>query len=124
MIGKETINLKILIKLKKEYKDNEELTNIKNYIIYDLVHCKSPKKEGKKVVRKFKKERTPISFENLSVLGKLCYRFTYEAELEFFRIPEYRFLFLELFPTLLKNCSKVKSTLNTLKAMKEFHYGL
>jgi len=110
--------------LKKEFKDSDELTLIKDYIIYDLVHCKCPKKEGKPVVRKFKNARTPISNENLSILGKLCYRFTYESELEFFRIPEYRFLFLELFPILLKNCSSVKSTLTTLKEMKEFHYAL
>ena len=124
LIGKESINPKILIKLKKEFKNIEELTMIKKYIIHDLVYGKNPNIKDKPTVRKFKKERITITNENMSILGRLCYRYTYESELEFFRIPEYKFLFLELFPTLLNCCSSVRSTLSTLKVMKEFHYGL
>ncbi|CDW72017.1 UNKNOWN [Stylonychia lemnae] len=118
-IKKTHVKPSIIQKIRKQF-GNQVAELIIQDLEHDLRFCKSC--QATNYVRDFSKARVKISSDNLSILGKLCYRYTISQEVQFFQIEEYRFLFKELLPQLRQAYKGKKNQLRTLQAIQDYHF--
>ncbi|CDW75421.1 UNKNOWN [Stylonychia lemnae] len=118
-IKKTHVKPSIIQKIRKQF-GNQVAELIIQDLEHDLRFCKSC--QATNYVRDFSKARVKISSDNLSILGKLCYRYTISQEVQFFQIEEYRFLFKELLPQLRQAYKGKKNQLRTLQAIYDYHF--
>ncbi|CDW81403.1 UNKNOWN [Stylonychia lemnae] len=112
---------KLAFKIRNHFKNDSPAQIIKK-IENDLRYCQSPVKEDKKFKRDFKRDRVIVTNDNISILGRLCYRYKFSDEIKFFQDPIYQFLFLECMRSIRKEFKGQKDVLGTLESIIKLHF--
>ncbi|CDW88158.1 UNKNOWN [Stylonychia lemnae] len=101
---------------------NESPALIIKTIENDLKYCKSPVEENKIFNRPFKKDRVIVTNDNISILGRLCYRYKFASEIKFFQNPIYKFLFIDSMKSIRKEFKGQVDILKTLESIIKLHF--
>ncbi|CDW90596.1 UNKNOWN [Stylonychia lemnae] len=115
-IDKYSLREEVVLKIRNNFNDDTQKKIEK--IEYDLMYCKTTVMENKVYVRDFKKKPVTVTKDNISVLGKLCYQYKFQDEIEFFEDPVYNFLFGDCLQSMEKEFQGQVDVLKTLESLK------